>query len=384
MAQNLNYRTQIVSDLSALAGAQWDALLAAQPLQGAVFLKSAFLKSLQDSACIGEDTGWTPHFVCLLDEHARLAAAAPLWLKAHSYGEYVFDWAWADAYHRHGLPYYPKGLVAVPFTPVPGPRLLARDSAARTALLRALIEESDRLGLSSLHLLFPLDEDTRSATDAGMLHRDGVQFHWHNPGWRCFDDYLQALAQPKRKKVRAERRRVQQAGVNVRAIPGEHLSEADWNVFVRCYRRTYAEHHSTPYLNRAFFMQLGECMPEHLLMVQADIGGRAVASALLFRDSEALYGRYWGALESIDCLHFEASYYTPIEWAISQGLRRFEGGAQGEHKMARGFLPTPTASHHRLAHPAFSQAVSRFLERERGGVDAYLDELRERNPLRSP
>jgi predicted N-acyltransferase len=383
MAQIDNYRTQIVSDLKLLSGPAWDTLLAGAPLNGAVFMKHAFLKALQDTGCVGGESGWDAHFVCLFDPQGALAAAAPLWIKSHSYGEYVFDWAWAEAYHRHGLAYYPKGLVAVPFTPVPGPRLLARDSDARAALLQALIHESDRLGLSSLHLLFSLDEDARCASDAGLLHRDGVQFHWHNPGWADFDDYLQALAQPKRKKIRAERRRVAEAGITTRALPGEVLTEGDWDVFVRCYRNTYVQHHATPYLSREFFFRLARQMPEHLLMVQAERAGRPIASALLFRDHEALYGRYWGALEAVDCLHFEASYYTPIRWAIEQGLKRFEGGAQGEHKMARGFQPTPTASHHRLAHPAFSDAVSRFLERERGGVDAYLDELRERNPMRS-
>ncbi len=318
----------------------------------------------------------------MLDADDRLAAAAPLYLKSHSYGEYVFDWAWADAYRRHGLDYYPKGLVAVPFTPVPGTRLLARDAAARRALVQALVAESDRLGLSSLHVLFPDDDDARALAEAGLMKRRGVQFHWTNPGWRDFDDYLAALAQPKRKKIRAERRKVLEAGVSVRVLEGSELDEADWDLFARCYRGTYAAHHSTPYLNRAFFRELARTMPEAVLMAVARRDGRGIAASLLMRDGDAIYGRYWGALEHVPCLHFEASYYAPIEWAITRGIRRFEGGAQGEHKMARGFMPVETCSFHRLAHPAFADAVARFLEREAGGVDAYLDELDERSPLR--
>lgn len=366
-------------DLRELPADEWDALAGPAP-----FTRHAFLSALQATGCVGDGTGWQPWFVCLHDREGRLAAAAPLYLKSHSYGEYVFDWAWADAYRRHGLDYYPKGLVAVPFTPVPGPRLLARDDPARRALVDALLAESDRLGLSSLHVLFPGADDARALAAAGMMQRRGVQFHWNNPGWRDFEDYLAALAQPKRKKIRAERRRVAEAGVTVRVVEGPDLQDADWDLFARCYRGTYAAHHSTPYLNRAFFRELARAMPGAVLMSIARHGERGIAAALLLRDGDAIYGRYWGALEHVPCLHFEASYYAPIEWAIARGIRRFEGGAQGEHKMARGFLPVETCSYHRLAHPAFADAVARFLEREAGGVDAYLDELDERSPLRRP
>jgi predicted N-acyltransferase len=375
-----DYRTRVVTDVRTLEAAQWDAL--AGPDGPGPFVRHAFLAALQSSGCVGGDTGWDPRFVVLEDASGALVAAAPLYLKAHSYGEYVFDWAWADAYHRHGLHYYPKGLVAVPFTPVPGARLLARDDAARDALVRALAAECDALGLSSLHVLFPRDADAAALERAGLMRRRGVQFHWRNPGWRDFDDYLAALAQPKRKKVRAERRRVAEAGVTVEILDGDAIGEADWTFFARCYRTTYAQHHSTPYLNRAFFTELARTMPEALLLAVARRAGRPIAASLLMHDATALYGRYWGAIEHVPCLHFEASYYAPIEWAIANGIERFEGGAQGEHKMARGFLPVPTCSYHRLAHPAFADAVERFLERESGGVDAYLDELDERSPLR--
>ena len=382
MTDSSNYRTRILTDLQELAHCGWDSLLASAPHSGAVFLKSAFLSALQASACIGNDTGWQPHFVLLTDQTDRLVAGAPLWIKEHSYGEYVFDWAWADAYHRHGLPYYPKGLVAVPFTPVPGPRLLAIDDRAQGALIQALETQCEALGLSGLHLLFPRASEAQALKACGLMARQGVQFHWHNPGWRSFEEYLAALAQPKRKKIRAERRKVTEAGVRVRMLAGEAIEPEDWQHFVRCYKTTYAQHHSTPYLNRAFFHAIAAAMPEHLLMALAERDGEPIAAALLFKDEQTLYGRYWGALQAVDSLHFEVSYYSPIEWAIAQGIQRFEGGAQGEHKMARGFLPQPTSSFHRLAHPAFADAVERFLARERGGMEVYLDELQERSPLR--
>ena len=374
-----DYRTRIVADLRDLPAAEWDALAAGGP----PFVRHAFLAALQSSGCVGEGTGWHPHFVRVDAPDGTLVAAAPLYLKAHSYGEYVFDWAWADAYQRHGLRYYPKGLVAVPFTPVPGPRLLARDAGARAALVRALLEQCSALRLSSLHVLFPATPGEGDAlAAAGLMRRRGVQFHWTNAGWPDFDAFLGALAQPKRKKIRAERRKVAEAGVTVDLLEGDAIGDADWSFFARCYETTYAQHHSTPYLNRAFFAELGRTMPESLLMARARAAGRPIAASLLMHDRDALYGRYWGAVEHVPCLHFEASYYAPLEWAIRRGLGRFEGGAQGEHKMARGFLPVQTDSWHWLAHPAFADAVARFLEREAGGVDAYLDELTDRTPMR--
>jgi uncharacterized protein len=369
----------VAADLREVDAAGWDRLLANDPNP---FLRHAFLLALQESGCVGGESGWQPQFPCLFAADGTLAAAAPLYLKTHSYGEYVFDWAWADAYHRHGLEYYPKGLVAVPFTPVPGPRLLARDSAARTALVATLQAIGDGSGLSSMHVLFPTDEEADALSRAGWLKRRGVQFHWTNPGYPDFETFLGALAQPKRKKIRAERRKVAEAGVRLSVLEGAAIGERDWAFFSRCYRNTYALHHSTPYLNRAFFMRLSETMPDNLLMVLAHRGDRPIAASLLLRDAQAIYGRYWGALEHVPCLHFEASYYTPLEWAIANRIGRFEGGAQGEHKMARGFLPVETCSFHRLAHPAFADAIERFLAREAGGIEAYIDELDERAPFR--
>ncbi len=377
------YAMRVLPDLAAIDAATWNALVAAQAPGGHPFADWRFLRALETSGSVGGRTGWRPAHVVLEHKGATIAAA-PLYRKTHSYGEYVFDWAWADAYRRHGLAYYPKGLVAAPFTPVPGPRLLARDPLARRLLLRGLLEVAKANEWSSLHLLFPDADSDPVLREAGLLERHGVQFHWQNPGWRDFGEFVSQLTQPKRKKILAERRKVRDAGIRMRCIEGAAISESDWDFFYRCYETTYAQHHSTPYLKRAFFSTLSASMPENLLLFFAARDGAPgpIAASLLFRDADAIYGRYWGAIEYVSCLHFEASYYAPIEWAIDNGIRRFEGGAQGEHKMARGFLPVPTRSWHWLDHPAFNDAVSDFLARERGGIDAYLDELQDRNPIR--
>lgn len=378
----LNYRTHIVSDLSEVGQASWDALVRAQPAP-TPFLSYAFLHALHASGSASPETGWQPQFLLLFDERDVLAAALPLYVKGHSYGEYVFDWAWADAYQRHGLDYYPKLLSAIPFTPVAGSRLLARDAAARAALVDVLRATQQATEVSSTHVLFPPEDEAAQLRDAGFLLRSGVQFHWLNQNYRSFDEFLATLEQKKRKNIRAERRKVMEAGVTMRRVRGVDATREDWVLFNRCYRNTYREHHSTPYLNLDFFLRIGATMPDNILLVIAEKEGRAIAASLVIHDADALYGRYWGALEHVPCLHFEAAYYQPLEFCIEQGIATFEGGAQGEHKMARGFLPTRTWSAHWLAHPSFADAVERFLEREAGGIDDYMDELNERNPFRT-
>lgn len=306
----------------------------------------------------------------------------PLYAKYHSYGEYVFDWAWADAYRRHGLDYYPKLLSAIPFTPVSGSRLIARDAASQAALLATLTSLQEQSGVSSTHILFPPEQQAQALKEAGFLLRSGVQFHWLNQGYRDFEDFLDTLDRKKKKNIRAERRKVNEAGVTFRHVAGKEASEADWRFFKRCYDRTYAAHYSTPYLNLDFFLRIGTAMPENILLVVAERAGRPIASSLLIHDEKTLYGRYWGAVDEIACLHFETAYYQPLEFCIQREIQCFEGGAQGEHKMARGFLPEKTWSAHWLAHPAFADAVSRFLEQEAGGIDAYMDELGERTPFK--
>lgn len=385
--ERIDYRTGILSSPAEVPADEWNALLA-RDAQPTPFLRHEFLDALHVARCAVDDTGWSPHFVTLTDERTgRLAAAAPVYAKQHSYGEYVFDWAWADAYQRNNLPYYPKLLCAVPFTPVQGTRLLAADDDARRRLAATLLAFAEQSDVSSLHVLFPTGDEARLLESMGMMLREGVQFHWLNDGYRHFDDFLGTLEQKKRKNIRAERRKVHDAGVTFRRLTGDQITDADWRFFSRCYRQTYREHYSSPYLNLDFFRTIGATMPENLLLVIAEADGQPIASALaVYRRGEhgggTLYGRYWGAIEHVPCLHFETAYYQLLEFCIEAGLDTFEGGAQGEHKLARGFLPTVTHSAHWLAHPAFSDAVARFLERETEHIHAYVDELREHDPFR--
>jgi predicted N-acyltransferase len=376
----MNYRTGIVSSLAEIGEAAWSELLARQG-DANPFLSYAFLHALHESGSAAPDTGWLPQYLTLWDGDV-LAAAMPLYVKSHSYGEYVFDWAWADAYHRNGLEYYPKLLSSIPFTPVTGPRLLGRDEPARAALIALLIEQQQAARMSSTHILYPTDEQAQQLEAAGFMLRSGVQFHWLNQGYADFEQFLSTLEHKKRKNIRAERRKVREAGVTLRQVGGKDVSEEDWRLFHRCYSNTYAEHHSSPYLNLDFFQRIGQTMPENILLVVAERDGQPVASSLVIHNEDTLFGRYWGALEHIPCLHFETAYYQPLEFCITQKIATFEGGAQGEHKMARGFLPQKTWSAHWLAHPDFADAIERFLERESGGIEAYIDELNDRNPFR--
>lgn len=377
---NPDYRTRILSSLAEAGQSAWDGLLRSQP-DANPFLSYAFLHALHESGSASEDTGWQPQFLTLW-EGESLAAALPIYAKFHSYGEYVFDWAWADAYRRNGLDYYPKLLSAIPFTPVTGTRLMAVDSRARAALVRALQGVQQASGLSSTHILYPPEAEARQLEAAGFLLRKGVQFHWQNEGYDRFEQFLSTLEQKKRKNIRAERRKVQEAGIVMRRVEGRDATEADWRFFKRCYDHTYREHYSTPYLNLDFFLRIGEAMPDNILLVLAEREGRPVASSLLVYDRHALYGRYWGCIEQHPCLHFETAYYQPLEFCIERRIGAFEGGAQGEHKMARGFLPQQTWSAHWLAHPGFSDAVERFLAQEGKGVEAYVGELNERSPFK--
>ncbi|WP_225783117.1 GNAT family N-acetyltransferase [Xenophilus sp. Marseille-Q4582] len=382
------------TELADLDAAAWDALLAQQSLP-TPFMRHAYLAALQASGSATPDTGWAAAFATL-HEDGLLTAACPLYVKNHSYGEYVFDWAWANAYEQHGLSYYPKAVVAVPFTPVPGSRLLARDAASRARLAQGLLQWCGQMALSSLHVLFGSDEDMAACEQAGLMRRQTVQFHWNNeapPGadtfgaWPDFEAFLASLSQEKRKKIRQERRKVAEAGVRFRWARGAGIAPADWDFFYRCYARTYREHGNPPYLSREFFRLQAQQQPESWLLFIAERGGRPIASSLIALGADAdgtpvAYGRYWGALERVDCLHFEACYYQPLAWCLAHGFRRFEGGAQGEHKMARALMPVATHSAHWLAHPGFADAVERFLQREGAGIAHYMDDLAARNPFR--
>jgi predicted N-acyltransferase len=362
----------------------WNTLLAAQA-QPTPFMRHEYLAALHTSGSASPRSGWAPAFLTV-ERAGQLHAACALYLKSHSYGEYVFDWAWADAYQRHGLAYYPKLLGAVPFTPVPGSRLLARDAATRALLVRAIDALMDQQQLSSAHLLFGDDADIDALAQAGWMLREGVQFHWTAGGERDFADLLARLQRDKRKKIAQERRRVADAGVRFSVHLGAQISEAQWDFFHRCYTLTYRAHHSTPYLNRAFFADVARTMAEHWLLFVAEREGEPIATSLIALDpaQRIAYGRYWGATAYVPCLHFEACYYQPLAWCIANGYQRFEGGAQGEHKMARGLLPVRTRSAHRLADERFASAVADFLTREGAGVEAYVDELNERSPFKEP
>jgi len=383
-----DYVTRVAGSPGEISRAAWNELLALQQAPSP-FMRHEYLQALHDSGSAVAERGWTPAYLTLWRDGV-VHAACPLYLKEHSYGEYVFDWAWANAYEQHGLAYYPKGLVAVPFTPVAGSRLLARDAASRAALVRALLALCRAQELSSLHLLFLSDEDAAACQAAGLLGRETVQFHWLNQHpvrgdrFAHWDDFLASLSQDKRKKIRQERRKVSDAGVRFRIAQGNEISPDDWEFFYRCYARTYREHGNPPYLTRDFFDRMASQMPQHWVMFIAEQGSQPIACSLVGTGDGVAYGRYWGALARVDCLHFEACYYQPLAWCVANGIERFEGGAQGEHKMARALMPVATRSAHWLAHPAFSDAVERFLEREGQGVAQYLEHLERRSPFREP
>ena len=369
----------------------WNALLQASP-HASPFMRMEWLLAMYEAGCATADTGWTTAFLTLEREgHPDIMqAACPLYFKDHSYGEYVFDWSWADAYRRSGLRYYPKALCAVPFTPVPGSRLLARSGAARVALLQGIQQIAASQGLSSAHVLF-LDEADRAAAQTlgsqGWQLRETVQFHWLNSvqPYPDFESFLASLQRDKRKKIQQERRKVNEAGVVIRSRLGSEITVQNWDFFYRCYVQTYEAHNSSPYLTREFFAEVARTMPDNWLLFTAMRSGEPVGCSLVALDPEqgVAFGRYWGATEWIPCLHFELCYYQPLAWCIAHGYQRFEGGAQGEHKMARGLLPVRTWSAHWLSHPEFASAVADFLARESNGIAAYVDELSERNPFKA-
>ncbi|OGI57670.1 MAG: hypothetical protein A2V58_03685 [Candidatus Muproteobacteria bacterium RBG_19FT_COMBO_61_10] len=353
------------------------------------FLRYEFLAALEHSGCTTPATGWTPHHLLIESGHAgqrQVLAAVPLYLKNNSYGEYVFDWAWADAYARSGLAYYPKLVAAVPFSPVTGARILTRvpgDTAQiEEAAIAASLALAKELSLSSLHWLFTPPAQTERLEGHGLLRRVGYQFHWHNQDYTDFDHFLAGFSSRKRKKIRHERRSVADAGVTLEVCGGAQMTPALWDVFYDFYHLTIRKHGAIPYLTRAFFHELGRSMPDNIVMIFAHHQSRPVAAALNLRGTDTLYGRYWGGEDGYSGLHFETCYYRAIDYCIQHGLRRFEAGAQGEHKLARGFLPVATYSAHWLSHPQFYQAVQDYLRRERHGVESYMTELNEHSPFK--
>lgn len=350
------------------------------------FLRHEFLAALENSGSLGEDRGWQPHHL-LVEDGESLLAVLPLYLKTHSYGEYVFDWSWADAYHRHGYEYYPKLLSAIPFTPATGPRLahqLDDESQLITVVNTALQTLAKTIHASSWHLLFPCNEALPALSQLDADLRIGCQYHWFNRDYQNFDDFLARFSSRKRKVVRKERASITQQNITLKRLCGEAITADDWTFFYHCYQLTYAKRSGHGgYLTQAFFEQLHQNMPEQVLLVMAYENDQAIACALYLFDDETLYGRYWGCVSERDCLHFEACYYQGIEFCIERGLSKFDAGAQGEHKIQRGFEPVITYSLHWLQHGAFREAVRDFLKAETEGIKAYQQEAAGKLPFKA-
>ncbi|MBU3640260.1 GNAT family N-acetyltransferase [Polynucleobacter sp. Fuers-14] len=385
MAEPDSLQLEIVDRLSDITSEEWNALL---PSDAGPFLRHEFLSALEVTGCVGANTGWQVAHL-LLKDGDQLIGAIPLYLKQHSYGEFVFDWSWAQAYEQQGMQYFPKALCAIPFTPVQGSRILSARNVDADLVQKQLIAGLKTLvvqnNLSSAHVIFPHDSEAKGLKDQGFMLRDSVQFHWHNQGFENFEQFLAALTMKRRKNIRREREQVSRELITFRHVPGISSTNADWEFFYRCYENTYLEHGSSPYLNETFLKLWAHRLPENLHLIIAERNGNPIAASLLVVDptSSKAYGRYWGAIEHVPCLHFETAYYQAIQYCISNQIQTFEGGAQGEHKMARGFLPTTIQSAHFIADPQFAKAVQHFLDREHQGIGAYVDELAEHSPLKS-
>jgi predicted N-acyltransferase len=369
-------KLKLVDTLAEIEPRQWNGLVNDYP-----FLSHEFLVAVQDTGCVTAGTGWEPLYLTLW--HGKtLAGAMPLYLKSHSRGEFVFDHGWADAFERHGLSYYPKLVCAAPFTPATGPRLLANTDQDRRILAEGSIALARQLRVSSLHVLFPNATDLAVLCGLGFMLREGIQFHWHNAGYQSFDGFLSALNHDKRKKIRQERRRAHEAGLSFIWLKGGEIKDTQLEFFYQCYVNTYHEHWSSPYLNIDFFRQIAKAMPDKLLWIFAVRGGDPVACAMNVVGNDALFGRYWGTKEFVSGLHFETCYSQAVEYCIRNGIARFEGGAQGVHKMARGLLPTPTWSAHWIADSQFSDAIKQFLQDEKRGIEHYMEELNSHTPFK--
>lgn len=346
-----------------------------------IFLTPSFLESLEASASVGDKTGWLPFYLIAL-QNKKLVGFMPIYIKEHSYGEYVFDWAWADAFHRNGLNYYPKLLCAVPFTPLTGQRILANDETIKKQMLNGLEAILKNNQLSSCHILFLNKNDHLLLKEQGWMTRKGVQFKWKNNSYKSFEDFLAFLSHNKRKKIRQERAKIKKTNIEILQKTGSQIEQQDIEFFYECYCNTYFQHHSRPYLTREFFNELYKKIPDRLLIIMAKRNAKNIAAAFNIIDNNTLYGRYWGAIEYIPNLHFELCYYQGQEYCIENNLEFFEGGAQGEHKLARGFEPFETYSCHYIADERFREAIKEFLEKESLQMECYTNELDYRKPFK--
>jgi predicted N-acyltransferase len=368
---------KIVDSIQYVDPQSWDALVGDMPL-----LCHAFLSALESSGSVGKGTGWQPYPMLAFDD-GNLVGAIPLYVKSHSYGEYVFDWAWADSYQRNSINYYPKIIAAIPFTPITSQRLIANNSQTQALMLETLTETMYRLQLSSVHVLFPDEDSATVLKQAGWLHRNGVQFRWKNENFVDFEDFLKMLSHDKRKKIHQERKKIAASGVICKRIKGEDITPEQLRFFYECYEHTYHEHHSTPYLTFSFFEKIVSTMSQNILLVLAYLNDEPIAAAFNIYHQTTLYGRYWGGLRYVPNLHFELCYYQAQEFCIEEKIEYFEGGAQGEHKLARGFKPRQTCSYHKIAHPDFANAIQDFVTLESQGIAAYTNELEERAPFKA-
>ncbi len=371
---------KIYTAISEITADAWNALVR----DNNPFLRHEFLNALEKHGCVGEKFGWLPRHIAVYEDD-QLIAAMPLYEKHNSYGEFVFDNAWADAYERAGRDYYPKLVSAIPYTPATGQRLLSvagREEQVWPLLLQTAMQLCAPTGASSFHALFPDCGEHHFFEQQGLLSRHDCQFHWHNDGYLDFDDFLSRLVSRKRNNIRQERRRVAQADINLRLLDGHSATSLDWRNFTRFYERTFAEKWGMATFNFGFFQELAQTLPDQIVLVLADSGSTCVAGALMYRSDTTLYGRHWGCIEQVDALHFEACYYQGIEYCIRHGLQRFEPGAQGEHKIARGFLPTLTRSSHWIADDDFRQPISNFVAHEREAVAEYLLQIEASSPYK--
>lgn len=370
---------QFHSSIADIDSDQWNTLFG----KDYPFTRHEFLLALEISGCTDKESGWQPFHLLVCDDNGKALAALPLFLKGHSYGEYIFDWSWADAYRRSGRQYYPKLLSAIPFTPATGPRLaIAGDIQTATdrqqiisTLIEAIKVQAEESGISSWHILYPDIEAATEFSSAGLPLRHSSQFHWFNEEFASFDDFLATFNSRKRKSLKRERRRVEEQSVSLEVIEGKDISPEHWQTFYHFYQITYAKRSGHGgYLNESFFRAIAATMPEHIIMVLAKQEGENIAGALYFRSSDTLFGRYWGCTKEIDCLHFEACYYQGIEYCIKHSLKKFDPGAQGEHKIQRGFRPVKTYSNHWIADPDFREAIADFTQREAAHIDAYIED----------
>lgn len=375
-------RFKVTDNIGTAAREEWNALEGTDN----PFLRYEFLSALEHQGCVGAHIGWLPRHLLAEDEQGRLWGAVPMYLKYNSFGEFVFDWAWADAWERAGGRYYPKLVVAAPFSPVTGLKLLLRAGASEAwgkRLIQAAITLAEKWGVSSLHWLFPSQAEAQRLEGCGLLLRQGYQFHWHNQNYRDFNGFLESLTAKRRKEIRRERRQVQQQGIEVKMIRGDEASDSEWRAMEGFYRATFEAKGNYPSLTLPFFKSLAQTMGETLLLALAHRADSLIAGALYLRSQQTLYGRYWGSIERVPNLHFELCYYRGLEYCIKQGLQYFEPGAQGEHKISRGFLPTATWSAHWISHPDFRTVIANVLAQERKQISQIMRELSGHSPYRS-